>query len=335
MSRDVLIIIAGVIAILILADLVIRLSERLMRHYGVSGGLAGLTVLSVGASLFEISTHVIGSLKILRDPDSYGALSAILIGSNIGSDLFQQNLLLPAIALVATLTIPRKKVWSEVGGLIAAAVLFWFLCLDGRLTRADGAALVLLYAAYLFYLGRIEELDRKRFARQPLARPRLLALHVAIVVGFALIAMFAGPVLDAATRVVGTLPISGSFFGVAVLGIAAAMPELSTAIAALRRGETDMAGGILIGSNVTNPMLAAGLGAMISTYGVPAVVTLLDLPIKIATGVLIYWAFWSNGRMHRVIAWTLIVTFFAYLQVRLVWFPLDQPIVEQVTAGDS
>ena len=94
-------------------------------------------------------------------------------------------------------------------------------------------------------------------------------------------------------------------------------------MAALRRGETDMAGGILIGSNVTNPMLAAGLGALISTYGVPAVVTQLDLPIKVATGVLIYWAFWSKGRMHPVVAWALIVTFFAFLKVRLVWFPLD------------
>jgi cation:H+ antiporter len=323
MLFDALIIVAGVAAILVLAEGVIRSSERLMRHYSVSGGLVGLTVLSFGTSLLEISTHVVGSFKILQEPEHYRALSALLIGSNIGSDIFQQNLLLPAIALAAPIGIARQKILSEVGGLVGASALLWLFCADGRLSRVEGGTLVLLYAAYLFSLGRLGRPSRGLPRRRPLGRLQRARLSLAIVVGFILIAMLAGPVLDAATRLVGALPISSSFFGVAVLGVAAALPELSTAVAALRHGERDMAAGILIGSNVTNPMFAAGVGAVISTYDVPSVVILYDLPVKMATGALIGWIFWSREWMPRRHAWALIAAYVAYLQLRVLWFPLD------------
>ncbi len=323
MVHDALVIAAGIAAILALADAVIRIIDRVMGHYGLSGGFVGLTVLAIGTSLLEIATHVVGSIKMLREPESYRAMSALLIGSNIGSDIVQQNLLLPAVALVAVVTMTHRRVVQGVGGLVAASALLWVLCLDGRLTRGEGAVLVLLYAAYLLWLGRTENRAGVPSQRRRLDGPRLVFLNTAIAVAFALIALLAGPVLDAATRLVAVLPVSGSFFGVTVLGVAAAVPELATAVAALRRGEKEMAAGILIGSNVTNPMFAAGLGAMISTYHVPPVVTLFDLPTKIATGAVIFLSFWSKGRLSRPWAGALIVTYFAYLYARLAWFPVD------------
>ncbi|MEX2648706.1 MAG: hypothetical protein WD673_06795 [Alphaproteobacteria bacterium] len=323
MLHDALVITAGIAAILILSDAVVRMSDRLMGHYGLSGGFVGLTVLAIGTSLLEIATHVVGSVKILGAPETYRSMSALLIGSNIGSDIVQQNLLLPAVALVAAVTLTPRRVVQGVGGLVAASALLWVLCLDDRLTRGEGAILVLLYAAYLLWLARAENRLGVSFKRRRLDGPRLVLLNAAIAVAFALIALLAGPVLDAATRLVAVLPVSGSFFGVTVLGIAAAVPELSTAVAALRRGEKEMAAGILIGSNVTNPMLAAGLGAMISTYHVPPVVTLFDLPMKIATGAVIFLGFWSKSRLSRPWAGALIVTYFAYLYARLAWFPVD------------
>ncbi len=65
------------------------------------------------------------------------------------------------------------------------------------------------------------------------------------------------------------LPIIASFFGVLVLGVATALPELTTALVSIAKGEKDISAGLLIGSNVTNPLLGIGLGAMISTYTLP------------------------------------------------------------------
>jgi hypothetical protein len=70
-------------------------------------------------------------------------------------------------------------------------------------------------------------------------------------------------------------------------------------------------------------LFAAGLGALISTYGVPAVVTRFDLPTKIATGVLIYVVFRSRGELNRLSAAALIAAYVAYLLLRPTWFPTD------------
>jgi cation:H+ antiporter len=136
-------------------------------------------------------------------------------------------------------------------------------------------------------------------------------------------AAVAGPVLDAASRLVAQLPVSASLFGVVILGVCAALPELMTALVAVFRGEKEISAGILIGSNITNPLLSAGLGAAISGYSVPAVAVWYDLPVKFATGGLLFVFLRRGARLGRGEAWILIVTYFAYLLLRGTLFPRD------------
>ena len=323
MARDVVVVLVDVVAILILADVAIRMAIRVMAHYGISGGFVGLTVVSIGASLLEIATHVAGSFKILAAPDEYQLLSALLLGSNIGSDIVQQNLLLPGVVLVVGITASRRMVVDGVGALVAAASMLWIACLDGRLGRGEGGALIALYLGYLIYLGRSEHRAKTITPRRPLPTARLVLIEVSIIACFALIAILAGPLLDSASHLVAALPVSGSYFGVIALGVAAAVPELTTALAAARRGETAMVAGILVGSNVTNPLFAAGLGAAISTYDVPAVVTRFDLPVKVATGILVAAMLSTSGRVRTLGAAMLIASYVAYLFARPALFPGD------------
>lgn len=155
MLADLLIVLGGALAILLVAEIVIRLTLRLARHYGLSGSFVGLTVLSIGTSLLEIMTHIVGSMRILREPETMDTLSGLLLGSNIGSDIFQQNFVLPLVGLIGTVAIARRMLTTEVGALIAASSLLWFACLGGVVTRLEGGLLVLAYLAYLYYLGRV------------------------------------------------------------------------------------------------------------------------------------------------------------------------------------
>lgn len=323
MVADFSILFGGVAAILLLAELVIRQTQRLAHHYGFSGTFAGLTLLSIGTSLLEITTHVIGSVRIVRDPRTIDTLSALLIGSNVGSDIFQQNVVLPLVGLLAAVVVERRNLVIEVGGLIAASALLWLACAGGFISRIEGALLVAAYAAYLGYLGRNGMRDdipitNRRLARRPLGL--CMALIVASFIGMALAA---NPVLDAATRLMARLPMSASLFGVLVLGVCAALPELATALIAVARGEKAVSAGILIGSNITNPLLGVGLGAMISTYTVPKVVLWYDLPIKIATGVLLYAFLARHERSRRRELLLLLAAYFAYVLLRPLLFARD------------
>lgn len=323
MLGDFLIVLGGALVILVLAETVIRLTLRLTRHYGLSGSFIGLTVLSVGTSLLEIVTHVVGSIRIVDDPATMNTLSGLLLGSNVGSDIFQQNLVLPLVALVGAVKVVRHELPVEVGALIAASALLWLACLGGAITRLEGGLLVFAYAAYLYYLGRRTRRGGKTLPRLPLPRGRTPAIAGLIAVCFAGMALVAGPVLGAATRLVAHLPISASLFGVTVLGICAALPELMTALVSIRKGQREISAGILIGSNITNPLFGVGLGALISGYSVPAVTVVYDLPVKIATAALLYVFLWRRSDLSRREAFILIGLYLAYAGVRGLLFPRD------------
>ena len=81
--------------------------------------------------------------------------------------------------------------------------------------------------------------------------------------------------------------------------------------------------GTLIGSNITNPMFALGLGAMISSYQVPRPIIVYDLPVKIISGILLIWFLWRNRMFTKKEAATMIAIYFAYILVRLKYFATD------------
>lgn len=323
MLQNSLILLAGIAAILLLGDVVIRNAVAIAEHFQLSDSFIGLTILSVGTSIPEIMTHVIASSRILAEPAMMDTLSALVIGSNIGSDIIQQNLLLPIVGLVGTVLVVRAEVHMQVGALTAAALLLWAFALDGDVTRLEGGLLVLAYCGYLLYLLRENHIVDRVVEQRGNHDGRPAIKLLIILAGFVLMAVVADRVVAAAVELVAVLPISASFFGIIILGVASAMPELITALLSLAKGHSSISAGILIGSNVTNPLIGVGLGALVSGYTVPAVANLYDLPFKIATAGLIYIFLLRHEDLNRREAAALIVLCLGYLLLRPVLFPDD------------
>jgi len=312
----------GVVLVLLLAEIIIKNSVELSKHYGFSGTFIGLTVLSIGTSIPEIMTHIIGSINIIKEPALMNTLSALVIGTNIGSDIFQQNFVLPLVGLVGVVIVIKKNLFTEVGALIGAALLVWLFSLGGMVTRIEGLILLLAYIAYLIYLKK-SKISEEYSALNHLKKKEIAFAIGLILISFIIMALSAGRVLDASTILVKQLPISASFFGVILLGVASALPELTTSLIAITKGKKGLSAGILIGSNITNPLLGIGLGALISSYTVPNVIILFDLPVKILTAVLLYYFLMRNEKLDKKEAIVLMVLFVAYLVVRQIYFPID------------
>ena len=323
MLADFTIVIGAAAAILLLAELVIRQALRVAHHFSLSGSFIGLTILSIGTSLLEITTHVIGSLHILSEPETMQVMSGLLIGTNVGSDIFQQNFVLPIIGLLACVQIARRNLLIEVGALLGASLLLWVVCLGGSITRLESLLLGVAYLAYLVYLGNHGVRDAAQPVRQRLSQGQLTASATLITICFVGMAIIADYLLEAASHLVAQLPLSASLFGVIVLGVCAALPELMTCLVSVYRGEKEMSAGILIGSNITNPLLGVGLGGMISSYTVPPVVLWYDLPIKIATGGFLYYVFYQHQRIRRLESASLLATYVLYILLRHQLFPAD------------
>ena len=110
---------------------------------------------------------------------------------------------------------------------------------------------------------------------------------------------------------------------VKIVGIATSLHELTTSITAILRGASSISIGTLIGSNITIPMLAIGLVAMISTYQVPRSIIVYDLPVNIITAIIIMWFLWKDKKITHKASMIMIAMYVTYILVRLKYFAVD------------
>jgi cation:H+ antiporter len=302
------------------AEITVDRVLRVAQHYQVPDALVGMTVVAIGTSLPEIGSHVVASIGILAGTLDYTIASATTLGGNMGSSTTQQTLL-TGLFLVGFggFELTRQFLRSVYVPMLLALALTLAVAWDGTVTRLDGVVLLLAYVVYAGYSLH----TRPRGVALPEASSEHVTRDAVVAVG-GLVGVLAAAVLilGEVQAVVERFGLSGSMVGVVTLGLASALPELSTVVDAIRRRAPNLALGTLFGSNVVNPLLGIGLGGTISTYAVPESVVLWDLPFKIVVGVafLAYLLLVTDGRLTRREGGYLVVLYFVYVSGRYVLF---------------
>ena len=320
----------GVIALLTLmfsAEKVVKKIHGLADHYGFSTTFVGLTVFSITTSLPEIIAHLTASFNILAGTMDYQIVSATVLGANIGSDVIQQTFILGMIVLIAGgLQFRKDFLLTAYLPMIGTTLLCIILGWDRHYSRIDGAILFGTFIAYMIFLYRRE--NHERLAR-PLYRERRVNVpkdSVIALLCMALMIISAHFLLLAAQRVVELTGLGASLIGVLTIGVVSASPELFTALFGVRQKAVGISLGTLIGSNITNPLVAIGGGAMISTYWVPRPLIYWDLTMETITAalLLVYLLLKKEkGKLGRPGGIYLMGLYIFYLYIRIRYFAVD------------
>lgn len=326
---------AALVLLVLGANYAVKKLIGIANYFKLSSTFMGMTVLSVATSLPEITSHFTASVNILSGTLDYQTGSAIVLGANIGSDVVQQTLIMGIVILLAgTLYFRRYFLWKSMLPMIGTTILCLVLGWDGNYSRIDGAILFGTFIAYTYYLYVDERKHYKEEDNQinsseleeevpangrEVLRDALITLALQVVIiGCATF------VLSATEVIVDRTGVGGSLIGVVTLGVASALPELTTALAGIRHKEAGVSLGTLVGSNITNPLLAIGGGAMISTYAVPRPLIAWDLPWATLTGALLWAILWFNkGKLGKKSAIYLMAMYFIYIIFRGLFFNVD------------
>jgi cation:H+ antiporter len=326
----------SITALVVSANISVKKIIGIAQFFHLSTTFMGMTVLSLATSIPEITSHFTASINILVGNLNYKIGSAIVLGSNIGSDNVQQTLIMGLVVLLSgTLYFRRYFIKKSMLPMIGTALICVILGLDGTYSRFDGIVLFGLFIAYTYYLYTDERKHYKKEdkvksdeSKEELDTPK--SINMVLVDSLITLTMIvitiisASIVLNITEIIVQRTGVGGSLFGVMTLGIASAMPELFTAVAGIRHNHHGVSLGTLIGSNITNPLVAIGGGAMLSTYSVPQPVLLWDLPFGIFSGIVLWIILWfSKGKLKKIHAFYLIVIYFAYLSMRVIFFNVD------------
>ncbi|HWP18499.1 MAG TPA: calcium/sodium antiporter [Burkholderiaceae bacterium] len=278
---NLLLFLLGLAALVGGAQLLVRGASRLALSFGISPLVIGLTVVAFGTSAPEAAVAA-GAVLDGRDD--------LAIGNVVGSNIFNVLFILGISALVAPLVVHTQVIRQEVPLMIAAALVLVALAWDGRISRAEAALLLVLMAAYTWFLvwqARKAEEDTTDYAQEiPRSRwDRHWSVQVLLVLaGLALLVFGSDWLVTAAVAFARALGVSDVVIGLTIVAAGTSMPEVATSLLATFKGERDIAVGNVIGSNLFNILGCLGLSGILTAQGlaVPAGVLNFDLWVMTA-----------------------------------------------------
>jgi cation:H+ antiporter len=303
--------VAGMAALVIGAELLVRGASRLAIAVGISPLVVGLTVVAFGTSAPEMAVSVASAFSGRAD---------IALGNVVGSNIFNVLFILGLSALLVPLIVDQKLVRFDVPLMIGVSLLVLVLGLDGSVGRVDGVCLfigILGYTAWCVVAGRKESLAVQReyaeaYGTQEGApgqvdreatRPVALFQHLGfIAAGLVLLVLGAGWLVVGASDLARRLGISELVIGLTIVAGGTSLPELATSVVAAIRGERDIAVGNVVGSNIFNILAVLGLSATIAPDGVAVADQALrfDIPVMIAVAAACLPIFFTG---HRIARW--------------------------------
>ena len=260
------------------AHIVVDHALIIAKQLKVSKLFMGLTILSLGTTLPEIFTHINASLA----EKSGQIASNIAIGANIGSNIFETTLMIGILGLFTTIK-SSKNIQNRDGIiLLLTAILLFLLGLDGVISRSDGIILILVYLIYLFYLYTREEKLEDIISRKSKLTHRqfnnFLHHSFLIAIGLFILQFAAESVILNTISLSSKYGIDQSFIGSILIGFSSALPEFTVACIGLLKKSRDISLGVIFGSNITNPTIAVGIGALIYDNPISRSLLFFDLP---------------------------------------------------------
>lgn len=303
----------GIAILLLGADSFLKGASGLALRFGISPFVVGLTIVGFGTSAPELAVNLSAVWRGSTD---------LALGNVVGSNIANVGLILGSCALLAPLAVHMRMIRVEGPLMVGAALLLWALCFDGELGRGDALVLLVCFGAVMTYVARTataEPADVQAEFCEFAATNKELARNLArLAIGLAALIYGAKEMVDAALILARLWGWSDVLIGLTVVAIGTSLPELASSLLAVWRGQTDIAVGNVVGSNLFNILLI--LGSTASIQPLPVSDSMISVELPIMCGFMLI-AFLAMGRQMRITRGEGIMMLSAFLGCNL-WLAL-------------
>ncbi|MFI3249529.1 MAG: calcium/sodium antiporter [Eubacteriales bacterium] len=293
--------VAGFILLVKGADYFVDGASSIAKFFGMPSLVIGLTIVSIGTSAPEGAVSITAALSGSND---------IAVGNLIGSNIFNTAVVVGVCAIIHAITVDKQIIKKEFPFMIICSILTGILLLDGVVSRVDGA---ILFVAFLTYMVNvlIYALKSKAEPSEDTARPNMIRASLTCLIGAAAIVVGGDFVVDAAQQIALSFNLSESVIALTVVALGTSLPELVTSIVAANKGESDIAIGNVIGSNIFNMLFILGLSSMISPI-TPSATAVIDVSVFILIAISVYLISRAKEKINLISGILLVSTYAVY-----------------------
>ncbi|WP_252939388.1 calcium/sodium antiporter [Roseivirga pacifica] len=263
MVMNVVLLVLGLVALILGGDVLVRGASRLALRFNISPMIVGLTIVAFSTSAPELLVSLKAAFK--EAPD-------FSMGNVVGSNISNISLVLGAACLFGFIPINKTTAARDWVVTLLSSVLLFIFASDNELSSVEGAVLFTCLIIYLVMLIRVTKkehvqlefsVDKSKDGQMEMAKD---AGYLGL--GGALLYFGSDWFVDGAEELAESFGVSQRIIGLTVLAVGTSLPELVTSIIAAKKGETDLAIGNLLGSNIFNVLSILGITALVHPLSV-------------------------------------------------------------------
>ncbi len=311
----VLYLIVGFVLLVKGADFFVEGASSIAKRMHIPTIVIGLTIVAFGTSAPELAVSLSAAIKGSND---------IAIGNVVGSNLFNMLVVIGVSAMISPLTVKKSIIKKDYPLSIFAVVLLGVLCLDSvlfhaketTLGRMDGIVLLICFAFFMYLTVREGLRGRKDTKKEHEDEVENMSFPVGksivlLVIGLAGI-IFGGDLsVEGAKEIARAFGLSEALIGLTIVAIGTSLPELVTSIVAAKKGESDIALGNVVGSNLFNVFFILGCSATILPMNVSGTY-IYDIGLLIIVSVLVFILIAKNKKVGRLMGTAMTLSYVAY-----------------------
>ncbi len=263
MLLSTLLIIVGFALLIKGADFLVEGSSNVAKKFHIPEIIVGLTIVSIGTSMPELFVSSISAINKSSD---------MAIGNIIGSNLCNLLLILGLSTVIKPVKFQRETRLIEIPMCLAVTIIFMIFCnTSGIVSRAEAICLLVLLIAFIIYTiimskkgeqfdQENDKIDEVKTEDKPISMVKSILFIILGIIG---LKIGGDLTVENATNIARMFNLSEKIISLTILAIGTSLPELVTSVTAAIKGNSDIAIGNIIGSNMFNILLIIGVTSLI------------------------------------------------------------------------
>ena len=270
------------------ADLFVDGAASIARKFNIPSMIIGLTIVAMGTSAPEAAVSITSSLSGQND---------MSVANVVGSNFFNILVVLGVSSLISKLPVQKNTIKKDTPFLLIVSGLLLVFGINKYISRIEGLILLIVFVYFLYSTVKMAKsatnLDSSSDNEIALAesdtttQTPILKTVILSVIGILGIVIGGDMVVDSATSIATLFGMSANLVGLTIVAIGTSLPEFVTSIVAIKKGETEIAIGNVIGSNIFNILLVLGLATFISPITI-STLALIDIIFMLCITILLY-----------------------------------------------
>ncbi len=314
MEKNLILLILGVIGLWVGSGISVDYTKKLAESLKVSTLIIGLTVTSIGTSLGEIMTNIIGGYQRLHGVETSGISLGTVMGSNISLITF-------VLGFCGFFTVYYIKGTKSKGNInndwlmlfLAISLMFIFSLDDKKIDFFEAIIMISVYGAYLYSVFKREDVFEKVTNNQNNKHKIKWTVNLILIfIGIAIVIYAADLVIDNSIIIANKFQIKKELIGI-LIGFGTSLPELTISLNSLYQKAHGLSLGNLIGSNITDPLLSLGIGSIISPTLVDEITLFFDIPFMFIVTLIAWLFFLRGGKLDKVESSILVCFYFIFV----------------------